>query len=116
MPAPSNKPTPINLANHPHLNLAGHDSGTILGQELHLCCDRYAPGDTTLVPKGTIEPVAGTPYDFTKPKKIGQDLEKTGGTPVGDDTNFVVNGKIGDLRPAARVVDPASGRVMELLT
>jgi serine/threonine protein kinase len=50
------------------------------------------PGDETLVPKGTIEPVAGTPFDFTKGKKVGKDLAQTGGSPVGYDHNFVVNG------------------------
>ena len=116
MTATTDKPTLVNLAHHTYWNLAGQGSGPVLGQEMQLFCDRYTPGDDTLVPKGTIEPVAGTPYDFTKPKKIGQDLEKTGGKPTGYDTNFVVNGKAGELRPAARVVDPGSGRVMELLT
>lgn len=116
MTATTDKPTLVNLAHHTYWNLAGHGSGPVLGQEMQLFCDRYTPGDETLVPKGTIEPVAGTPYDFTRPKKIGLDLEKTGGNPVGYDTNFVVNGKAGDLRPAAKVVDPGSGRVMELLT
>ena len=114
--ASCDKPTLVNLAHHSYWNLAGHSSGSILEQELQLSCDRYTPGDATLVPKGTIEPVAGTPYDFRKSKKIGQDLAKTGGDPVGYDTNFVVNGKAGELRPVARVVDPASGRVLELLS
>jgi aldose 1-epimerase len=113
MSATTDKPTLVNLAHHTYWNLAG--SGTVLDQELQLFCDKYTPGDVTLVPKGTIEPVAGTPFDFTKAKKIGQDLAKTGGDPVGYDHNFVVNGKAGELRPVAKIVDHASGRVMELL-
>lgn len=114
MEATTDKPTLVNLVHHSYWNLAGHASGDVLGQELRLFCDRYTPGDATLVPKGTIEPVAGTPYDFTKPKRIGLDLAKTGGDPAGYDTNFVVDGKIGELRPVARAVDPESGRVMEV--
>ncbi|HZE95546.1 MAG TPA: aldose epimerase family protein [Planctomycetota bacterium] len=114
--ATTDKPTLVNLANHSYWNLGGHASGSVLDHELQLFCDRYTPGDDTLVPNGKIEPVAGGPFDFTKAKKIGRDFEKTGVKPVGYDTNFVVNGTPGELRPAARVVDAGSGRVMDVLT
>ena len=109
MTATTDQPTLVNLAHHSYWNLAG--GGDILGHEMQLHCDRYTPGDATLVPKGTIEPVAGTPFDFRTSKPIGRDIAAAGGY----DTNFVVNGAAGELRPVATVVEPTSGRVMELL-
>ncbi len=114
MSAVTDKPTLVNLAHHSYWNLAGHGSGDILGHELLLYCGRHTPGNETLVPKGTIEPVAGTPFDFTKAKPIGRDIAKAGGNPVGYDGNFVVNGATGGLVPVATVVEPKSGRMMEL--
>lgn len=114
MTATTDKPTLVNLAHHTYWNLGGHGSGDVLGHQLQLFCDQYTPGDATLVPKGTIEPVAGTPFDFRKPKAIGQDIAKSGGDPVGYDGNWVVNGATGDLVPVAKVVEPKSGRIMEL--
>jgi aldose 1-epimerase len=67
-----------------------------------------------MVPMGTMVDVKGTPFDFTKAKAIGKDLQAAGGDPIGFDHNFVVNGKPDALRPVARLKDPKSGRVMTI--
>jgi aldose 1-epimerase len=116
MTATCDAPTIINLVNHAYWNLAGHGHGSIGDHHLQIFADGYTPKNAQSVPDGRITAVEGTPFDFRAPKPVGRDLLRTGDSPAGYDHNFVVQGPPGELRPAARLADPASGRVMDVLT
>jgi aldose 1-epimerase len=116
--ATTDKPTPVNLTNHSYFNLAGPNSKSVLDHVLELSSTTYTVFDKSLIPTGEIAPVAGTPLDFTKPKRIGDGIEeqkKLGGK-TGYDHNFVLPGKAGQLVQAAKIVEPVSGRVMVVRT
>jgi len=114
--ATTDRATPINLTNHAYFNLKDAGRSTITDHVLRLFAAGYTPSDANLIPTGKVEPVAGTPSDFTTPKPIGQDMRRLGNTPLGYDFNFVIDGPADTLRQAAEVVEPATGRVMEVWT
>jgi aldose 1-epimerase len=117
--AVTDKDTVQNLTNHSYFNLSGPGSGTILEDKIMLAADRYTPVAKDLIPTGAIDSVAGTPFDFRKAAVIGSRIKDDNEQlkfANGYDQNFVLNRKGNSLTLAARVEDPKSGRVLEVLT
>ncbi|WP_029907020.1 aldose epimerase family protein [Caulobacter sp. UNC358MFTsu5.1] len=120
--ATTDKPTIVNITNHALFNVAGEGSAEgAMGNVLTLASDGYTPVDGELIPTGEITPVAGTPFDFRKPTVVGERLRDARDPQIvvgrGYDHNMVLTGKSGGApRLAARLADPKSGRVLEILS
>lgn len=118
--ATTSKPTVVNMTHHSFFNLRGEGNGDILGHQFELFAAHYLPVDSTLIPTGEIRSVKGTPFDFLKPHAAGEriaaeDIQLKYGN--GYDHCWVVSQSFpGEMVLVARVTEPESGRVMELLT
>jgi aldose 1-epimerase len=115
--ATTDKKTIVNLTHHSYFNLAC--KGDILGHEVTIHGKRFTPVGASLIPTGELRPVAGTPFDFTKPTTIGARIDADDEQirfGRGYDHNWVIDKPMGELGLLARVCEPTSGRVMEVLS
>jgi aldose 1-epimerase len=117
--AETDKATVVNLTQHSYFNLSGDFSKSIESQELELKAGKYLPVDATLIPTGELKDVAGTPFDFTKAKAIGKDINmaddqlKKG---LGYDHCWIFDDASNSLKEVGSLYDAASGRFMQVYT
>ena len=113
--ATTDAPTHVNLTNHSYWNLGGAGSGSAMDHVATIEADQSRDVDEDLIPTGQLNDVEGTVLDFRTPTALGDRIGELTAT-KGYDHCYVVRGQAGQLRPAARVVDPKSGRVLEIET
>lgn len=120
--ATTDKATVVNLTNHSYFNLTGNTKRNVLDHEVTLNASKMVPVDASLIPTGQLLPVQNTPFDFTKSRKIGDAIDQTSDEQIkfggGYDHCWVLNKPTTNdsLTYVAKVIEPASGRVMEVMT
>jgi len=111
--AETDKRTPLNLTSHLYYNLAANKSETVLDHYVMINALKYLETDSDLIPSGKFNYVMGSPVNFSRGKTIREDLAKTNG---GFDHTFVINKEIGSLLVTSRVIEPTSGRILDIVT
>ncbi len=117
--ASSDEDTIINMTNHSYFNLAGHKSGKILDHKLTLKASKYTPVVKGAIPTGELADVKGTVFDFTSPRRIGDNIDdkiEQLKLVKGYDHNWVIDDVDGSLQKVAEVSCPGVSRVMEVYT
>ena len=117
--ATTDEKTVVNLTNHSYFNFTGDLSQDILGHVVMINANTFVPVNDNLIPVGELKPVADTPFDFTEPTVVGKRIDAEDPqilTAGGYDHTWVVNGEAGEMRLAATVYEPTSGRFMEIET
>ncbi|HMH27781.1 MAG TPA: aldose epimerase family protein [Steroidobacteraceae bacterium] len=118
--ATTDKSTIVNISNHSYFNLSAETGAPVLSHLLLVNASKYTPVDAGLIPTGELRAVAGTPFDFRKATAIGTRVRDGRDQQIrygrGYDHNFALDGTVGELRLAARVADPSSGRIMEIFS
>jgi aldose 1-epimerase len=120
--AVTDRPTIVNMTNHALFNMAGEAAGRATDNRLQILADGYTPIDAQLLPTGQVTPVAGTAFDFREPQVIETRVRRANDPQIvigrGYDHNYILRGPAGGGAPrlAARLSDPKSGRVMEILS